>query len=183
MNMSAYLSGFTYLLLLSPDKVGQTTNQIDTQAHLFKLPPHQQDVSWSTPAMLTKRESVTAPSMAHTGKPPPEPPPKGRLFFKSSKPRRSNISNVGGATSSPKSQLYSVQEFMQSPSSKLGPVFNSSIMGPKRIKQATEDAPAINCHDNRKYSSPLPSMNNGESTDANDCEDPREAATLIARTS
>ena len=92
MNMSAYLSGFTYLLSLSPDKRRQTTNQIDTQAHLFKLPPHQQDVSWSTPAMLTKRKSVTAPSMAHTGKLPPEPPPKGRLFFKSSKPRWSNMS-------------------------------------------------------------------------------------------
>ena len=81
MSMSAYLSGFTYLLLLSPDKRGQTTNQIDTWAHLFKLPPHQQEVSWSTPVMLTKRESVTVPSMAHTCKPPPEPPPKGRLLL------------------------------------------------------------------------------------------------------
>ena len=74
--------------------------------------------------------------------------------------------------------MYSVQEFMQSPSSKLGQVFNSSIMGPKRIKQVTVVAPAINCQDNRKYNSPLPSVNNGKSTDANDRKDPQGGSNI-----
>jgi hypothetical protein len=83
MNMSAYLSAFTYLLLLSPDKQRQTTNEIDTQAHFFKSPLYQKEVSWLAPGMLTKRGLDTAPSMAHTCKPPPEPPPKDWLLIKS----------------------------------------------------------------------------------------------------
>jgi hypothetical protein len=51
-------------------------------------------------------------------------------------------------------------------------------MGPKRIKQATVDAPAINDHNDRKYSSQLPLVNNGKSTDANDREDPQRGSNV-----
>ena len=179
MYMSLYLRGFTYLLLLSPDKRGPTTNPAATWVHLFfKSPHYQKEVNWLIPTMITKVEPVTVPSMAHTCKPPPEPPPKGWLLFKSSKLLWSNTSNVGGATPFPKSQLYSIQESMRSPSSKFGPVFKSSIMGPKRIKHATVDAPAINVHDDSKYGRPFTLVDKGESTDANEREDPQEGSNI-----
>ena len=75
--------------------------------------------------MLTNGEPVMTPSVAHTCKPPHEPPPK--------------------------SQLRSIQESMQSPSSKFGLMFESSIMGPKKIKHATLNAPVINVYNNSKH--------------------------------
>jgi hypothetical protein len=51
-------------------------------------------------------------------------------------------------------------------------------MGPKRIKQVTVDAPSINCQDNRRYSSSLPLVNNGKSTDANDRKDPQGGSNI-----
>ena len=76
--------------------------------------------------MLTNSEPVMTTSVAHTCKPPPEPPPK--------------------------SQLRSIQESTQSPSSKFGLMFESFIMGPKKIKHATLNAPVINVYNNSKRS-------------------------------
>ena len=115
------MRGFTYLLLLSPDKKRHTTNPAVTGAHLFESQPYQKEVSRLTMMMLTNSEPVMTPSVAHTCKPPPEPPPK--------------------------SQLRSMQESMQSPSSKFGLTFESSIMGPERI-----NAPVINVHNDSKRS-------------------------------
>jgi hypothetical protein len=75
----AFLRGFIYLLLLSPDKERHTTNPAVTGAHLFKLQPYQKEVSWLKMMMLTNSEPVITPSVAHTCKPPPEPPPKSQL--------------------------------------------------------------------------------------------------------
>ena len=60
----------------------------------------------------------------------------------------------------------------------LGPVFKSSIMGPKRIKHATVDAPKINIHDGSKYGCPFPLVDNGESTDSNERENPQEGSNV-----
>ena len=144
--MSTYLRRFTYLLLLSPDKRRHTTNQAATWDHLFKSQPYQNEVSWSIPEMLTKIKPVTASSMSHTCKPPPEPPPKGWLLIESIKLCWSTASNFEGATPSPKSRLLSSQEFIQPTSSKFGLVFESSIIGPKIIKHKTVDTPAIGVH-------------------------------------
>jgi len=122
----AFMRGVTYLLLLSPDKKRHTTNPAVTGAHLFKSQPYQKEVSRSTMMMLTNSEPVMTPSVAHTCKPPPEPPPK--------------------------SQLCSIQESMQSPSSKFSLMSESSIMDPKRIKHATLNAHVINIHNDSKHS-------------------------------
>ena len=122
----AFLRGFTYLLLLSPDKQRHTTNPAVTGAHLFKSQPYQKEVSRLTMMMLTNSEPVITPSVAHTCKPPPEPPPK--------------------------SQLRSIQESMQSPNSKFSLMSESPIMDPKRIKHVTLNAPVINVHNDSKHS-------------------------------
>ena len=123
------------------------------------------DATTGNGLMLTKGEPIAGPPMAHTCKSPPEPSPKGRLLIKSSKLHWSNPHNVGGTTPSPKRQLYSIQGFIRSPNSKFGPVFKPSIMGFKKIKHATGDAPTINVHSKSKYGRPFPSVDNGENTD------------------
>ena len=93
-----------------------------------------------------------APSMDHTYMPPPEPHPKAWLLTKLNKLHWSTASIFGCATPFQKSQLFASQEFTRPPSSKFFPVFESSIMGPKRFKSATADAPKINVHDNSNSS-------------------------------
>ena len=114
--------------------------------------------------------------MAHTYMPPPEPPPKAWLLTKLNKLRWSTASIFGCATPFPKSQLFASQEFTRPPSSKFCPVFESSIMGPTRVKSATVDAAKINVHNNSNYSSLFPSSKNRESLYANYCKDSLEGS-------
>jgi hypothetical protein len=122
-------------------------NQVDGIVSNISI-PCQKEVSWSIPVILTKIEPVMAPSMAHTYMPPPEPPPKAWLLTKLNKLCWSTASIFGCATPFQKSQMFASQEFTWPPSSKFYPVFESSIMGPKRVKSATVNAPEINVHDN-----------------------------------
>jgi hypothetical protein len=62
----AFMRGFTYLLLLSPDKKRHTTNPAVTGAHLFESQPYQKEVSRLKMMMLTNDEPVMTPSVAHT---------------------------------------------------------------------------------------------------------------------
>jgi hypothetical protein len=167
---------------MSPDKQRHSTHPAVTWDHLFKSQPYQKEVSWSKMVMLTNSEPVMSPSMAHTCKATPEPPPKGQLLIKSSKLRWSTASNFGGKALYPKSQLHSIQESMQSPSSKFGLMFESSIMGPKRIKHATMEAPVINVHNDSKCSRPFPLVKMGRAHMQTIVRAPRKSAMLITKT-